>query len=326
MLRVGKTIFSDPDDYQVSFGGTRINLVFTGDGEFKALLTLAELPNLQLLRSQESLARIAYVALPSKQVFVSFATQFNPPPMYSGFELQSGDVVFHSRGERMHQRTSGASGWAFISLAPTYLAKYGKALTDTKVVPPRAGRVLRPPRSATAQLYRLHAKACRLAETKPDVISHAEVARALEQDLFYALINCLTADDAQEQTATRTHHASIVVRFEELLASQSDRQLNMPELCTAIGVPERTLRACCAEILGMSPSQYARLRRLNMVRSALRRVDLEDSSIAQIAARYGFSEPGRFAVLYRTVFGETPSTTLRHPRLRVRDAASAEFA
>jgi transcriptional regulator GlxA family with amidase domain len=85
----------------------------------------------------------------------------------------------------------------------------------------------------------------------------------------------------------------------------------MPELCAAIGVSERTLRVCCAELLGMSPTRYLLLRRLNMARSALRRADPATARVAEIARSYQSQEVGRFAVTYRTIFGETPSTTLR---------------
>lgn len=211
-------------------------------------------------------------------------------------------------------------------VTPKFLAEYGKAAAGLDLVPPPAARILRPPAFAAARLRRLHAEACRLGETKPDDIAHSEVASVLEQDLLRALISCLTADEAPDHAATKRHHASIMVRFEEVLAAHSDRQLHMPELCATVGVPERTLRICCAEILGMGPSQYARLRRLNMVRVALRRAEAGGTRIAQTAARYGFSEPGRFAVAYRSVFGETPSTTLRSARSTVRDVAPAEFA
>jgi AraC-like DNA-binding protein len=326
MPRIGPTIFNDPADYQASLCGARVNFVFTGRGDFKARLTGVELPNLLLLCGQENLPRIAYLSLASKRVFVAFPMHFDPPLICGGIELRSGDVVFHSRGERMHQRTHGASRWAVISLTPELLARHGKVIAGLDLVPPPAARVLRPPAFAAAQLRRLHAEACRLAATRPDDIARGEVASALEQDLLRALINCLMAEEAPDHAATKRHHASIMVRFEEVLAAHSNRQLHMPELCAAVGVPERTLRICCAEILGMGPSQYARLRRLNMVRVALRRAEVAGTRIAQTAARYGFSEPGRFAVAYRSVFGETPSTTLRSARSSVRDVAPVEFA
>ena len=53
------------------------------------------------------------------------------------------------------------------------------------------------------------------------------------------------------------------------------------------------------------------LRRMNMARSALRRADPATTSVAEIARKHQFLELGRFAVTYRTIFGEMPSTTLR---------------
>jgi transcriptional regulator GlxA family with amidase domain len=102
-----------------------------------------------------------------------------------------------------------------------------------------------------------------------------------------------------------------MVRFEEVLATRSDPHLNLSELCSAIGVPERTLRLCCAEFLGMGPTRYNLVRRLNRARAALRRANPETASVAEIARDHQFVELGRFAVAYRAIFGETPSSTLR---------------
>jgi AraC-like DNA-binding protein len=320
----GTQTFTDPSDYQASIARARINLVFTGCGDFKARLTHVDLPNLQLLRGQENLPRIAYVSLARDAVFVAFPMRSPALAIWGGVELQSGAIVFHSRGERMHQRTSGPSQWASISMAPEHLAVYGQVLTEQNLVPPPLGQVLRPPAVAAARLRRVHTQACRLAETKPHLIARPEVARALEHDLLHALVNCLTAGDVLDQAGARRRHANIVVRFEEVLAAHSGRQLRMPELCTAIGVPERTLQVCCAEVLGMSPSRYVLLRRLNLVRAGLRHADPATATVAEHARRYGFSELGRFATLYRAAFGETPSTTLR--RAADFSNASAQFA
>ena len=85
----------------------------------------------------------------------------------------------------------------------------------------------------------------------------------------------------------------------------------MPQLCALIGVTDRTLRSCCAEFLGISPSRYVLLRRLQAVRIALRNADPATASVAEIAGGCGFTELGRFAGAYQTAFGESPSTTLR---------------
>jgi AraC-like DNA-binding protein len=311
MRGVGTAILTAPDDYEVSFRGAKIILVPTGHGSFKARLTCMELPNLHLFSCQEILARIAYISLAPQRFFISLPMSFDPPPIWCGIELRSGDIVLHSIGERMHQRTNGASRWAFMSLSPNILAKFGKSLIGDDLIPPSVGRVMRPAAGAVAHLRRQCARACRVAESKPDRIAHGEAARALEEDLLHAIVNCMTPTDTHEHGAKLQYHMSIMASFEELLATHVGRQLRLSEICTALGVPERTLRVCCAEILGMGPSQYARLRRLNLVRSALRRHRAAGTTIAQIAGQYGFSEFGRFAVAYRLAFGEKPSATLR---------------
>jgi transcriptional regulator GlxA family with amidase domain len=154
-------------------------------------------------------------------------------------------------------------------------------------------------------------KACQLTETRRELIANPEVARSLEQELLHALVNCLETENADRVSRWRRRHTDIMVRFEEVIATLSGPHLNLSEICTAIDVPERTLRLCCAEFLGVSPIRYYLLRRLNMARSALRRANPETASVAEIARDCQFVELGRFATAYRAIFGETPSSTLR---------------
>ena len=137
--------------------------------------------------------------------------------------------------------------------------------------------------------------------------------------MLHAIIHCLVANEADDNARTREQHAAVMVRFEEALSKHIDQKLNMPMLCTEIGVAERTLRVCCTEFLGVSPTRYVLLRRLNRARSALRRADPSTVTVAQVARNHRFLELGRFAVPYRTTFGESPSTTLRDSLPQTRD-------
>jgi len=316
MVENGTATFANLDDYQAGIGDASVNLIVTCGGDFNARLTSLHLRRLHVLRGCENLSRIAFISLSPARAFVSFPASEGSRLTYSGLGLQFGDVVFHSRGERTHQRTNGESQWGLISLPPEQLAACGKALTGSEVTAPPVGRVLRPSRSAAARLMRLHSRACLLAKTRHKLIANPEVGRALEQELLHALVNCLTADDANGNLKTRRHHADIMVRFEDALTAHRGPQLNMPALCSAVGVPERTLRVCCTEFLGMNPIRYLLLRRLNMARSALRRADPATASVAEIARIHQFLEPGRFAVTYRTIFGEMPSSTLRRSPIK----------
>ena len=294
----------DHDDYQASLRQARIDVLVTSQGAFKAHLTWATLHHLRLLRSEEDLPRIAYVSLAPALVFVGFATRLDPPMLWGGGELQTTEIILHSRAEQFHQRTTGPCGWSLVGVAPEHLERYCEALSGKTLSLPAAARILRPAARDAARLRRLHAQACRLAETRPKVLAHPEVARAIEQGLIHALVTCLSAK-ARDDGAARRHHTRIMVRFEEVLADHPSRPLPMPELCALIGVNDRTLRSCCAEFLGVSPGRYMLLRRLKAARIALRDGDPATASVADIASGCGFTELGRFAA------AESPSTTLR---------------
>lgn len=326
MKRSGIAKFTDPGDYQANIHGAGFDIVFDCQIKFEARLTWAKLGQLCLLGCEEKLPRVAHISLASDQALVAFQMGHDPWQIWNGIELQSGDIIFLSRGESAHQRITGQSQWGSVSLSPENLAACGKALTGDEFSPKSGPLIMRPSRSELSRLLRLHAKVCRLAETKPEMIAHPEVARTLEQELLHALVNCLTSQDTHNYTVPRRRHMRIIARFEEILAMHSGQQLRMPELCKAIGVSERTLRMCCAEILGMSPGKYLRLQHLNMVRAALRCVESPGATVGENARRFGFWELGRFAGFYQTVFGETPSTTLRNARMARLSQMSAEIA
>ena len=316
MTENGTATFASPDEYSAAIGAAKVDLFVRAGGEFKGRLTWLNLGGLHVLRGRENLPRIAFVALPPAQACISFPASGSSGLIYCGLGLNRGDVVFHSLGERAHQRTDGEGDWCLMSLAPEQLAASSKALTGQSIRPPLEGRVIVPAPAAARALQSLVSKVCRLGETRLEVMANPEIARSLEQELLHALVNCLATENADRISRWRRRHTDIMVRFEEAMATRSAPHLNLSELCTAIGVPERTLRLCCAEFLGVSPIRYYQLRRLNMARAALRRADPETASVAEIARDHQFTELGRFAVAYRAVFGETPSSTLRRASIK----------
>ncbi|MDH2379875.1 helix-turn-helix domain-containing protein [Bradyrhizobium sp. CER78] len=119
-------------------------------------------------------------------------------------------------------------------------------------------------------------------------------------------------------TSTRgRRHDAVIARFKAFLEANPDRPLYLAEICGAIGVSERTLRASCKEHLGMGPIRFLTLRRMHLVRRALLSALPSTSTVTRIATDHGFWELGRFAVNYRAAFGESPSETLKHPKNQI---------
>ncbi len=113
MPTTATTTISDPCDYQAAFRGATIDLVFTSPGVFRARLTTVNLPRVRLCCLQESLPRIAYVALTREMVNFAFSRSLRPS-IWGGAELKSQDLMFHSLGEGMHQRMHGAVSWSSL--------------------------------------------------------------------------------------------------------------------------------------------------------------------------------------------------------------------
>ena len=113
------------------------------------------------------------------------------------------------------------------------------------------------------------------------------------------------------EPVTTRRHQDLAVRFEEFLRTQPDRELDLVEICAALGVSDRLLRRCCEQQLGMSPMSYVRLRRMQLVHHDLRYGTPDTMRVSDVARRYGFRNLGRFAGSYRELFGELPSLTLR---------------
>ena len=55
------------------------------------------------------------------------------------------------------------------------------------------------------------------------------------------------------------------------------------------------------------------LRRMHMVRRALRESTPAETTVAEIATRYGFWQFGRLVIEYKALFGEAPPATLARP-------------
>jgi len=307
--------YTDPLDYAANLYGMDIELVVTRPARFDARLGWARLPHLDLVCAQESVPRVGYVSPRRASFFVLLAMPGEPAPLYDGVALQPGDIAIYTDGERFHQRLTAAGQWGMLILWPRFVAANATALARLDLHALSAGCIVRAPPADAKRLLRLHKRIGRLVETRPVSIGHPEVARALEQELIYALIACLAAGEVHAASTVNRRHAALMGRLESAIAAHRYPPLKVRELREMAGVSDRTLQACCAEFLGVGPARYLRLRWLNVVRAALLRADPATTQVAEIARFHGITQLGRFAGQYRQSFGESPSTTLRRARV-----------
>ena len=135
------------------------------------------------------------------------------------------------------------------------------------------------------------------------------------QTLLTAFLESVAATDAALPrralgSYSERYRDAVVRRAENYLKTQCDRGYDSRALTTALGVGERQLERLFRDAYGHGPCQWHQMARLNLARSALRQARGQ-GAVTDVATRYGFGHLGRFSVMYRDMFGESPRDTLR---------------
>jgi AraC-like DNA-binding protein len=305
--------FDDPFPYQTAIQAADVELFPTAKGNFGAELTQIGMNQLWMQRFHQHLAQVNTATIKPGRRVISFLTkQHQPALQHCGMEVFPGNIIVHNF-DVSHQRSDADFHYGTMSLTTDDLDTACKAITGHEFGMLPLTHLVRPSPALLSRLLNLHAVVGQIAEATPDLLGLPEVIRALEQELIHAMVRCLTEGVPSEMTVRGRRHDIFIARFEEFLEANPDQPLYLTEICAAIGVAERTLRAACEECLGMGPIRYLSLRRMHLVRRALLRADPSTATVTRLATDHGFWELGRFSVAYRNLFGESPSETLRRP-------------
>ena len=95
------------------------------------------------------------------------------------------------------------------------------------------------------------------------------------------------------------------------MRAHPEAPIRLSSLSRLVGLSERGLRNAFYAVRGMSPTRCMRTERLHQVRRALLASGTQPVTVTSVASEHGFYELGRFAGIYKKVFGEPPSATLR---------------
>jgi AraC-like DNA-binding protein len=317
MLSSETGTFTEPDDFEAALRDDGcISYVVTQQGPFRAQLTRIALNRLRLQSTNESSARVAFLAVPAESVLLSIPIGRHLPAHWGGTSPSPGEVITVGPSHRTHTRSATGGRWGTLLLPLRILDSHSRALTGVPLVPPAGVARWRPGVKANRELIRLHMSATGIANVRAGVLTRSEAARGLEAELLDAVVTCLSGQHEEWPRRAQAGHAEIMARFEDLLREQPKRAWTVAALSESLVLSGSLLRTCCDEHLGMGPIAYLRLRRMQLVRRALREADVNFNSVAEVAALYGFRAAGRFAGAYRANFGELPSATLRRDASR----------
>ncbi|UCB54882.1 MAG: helix-turn-helix domain-containing protein [Thiotrichales bacterium] len=135
----------------------------------------------------------------------------------------------------------------------------------------------------------------------------------LEDDLITALLLAMDenqpgTDDAPSGGVSKCQ----VALAADYLLNNLESPVTRTRLAEIAGVSVRSLSRAFVKRHGVGPMRFLRERRLEAVRMELINARPGSTKVSDIALRYGFSELGKFSLLYKSVYNEKPSETLRY--------------
>lgn len=103
-----------------------------------------------------------------------------------------------------------------------------------------------------------------------------------------------------------------VRRALRFIRGHAEDDLSVDDLAAAAGMSERGLQAAFVRHVGSTPMAALRRERLQRAHEQLMQSrDASPTTVAAVAARWRFSNPGRFASQYLRAYGRSPRETLR---------------
>jgi AraC-like DNA-binding protein len=180
----------------------------------------------------------------------------------------------------------------------------------------QVGSVALPPvfdvtRGAGATIRRMLGSLFAELEHSDSLLTNDIAIRSYEEHLTLSLLLGLPHSRSERLSRQRAAAAPAnVKRAEEFMRANASSPLSIEVIADAAGCSVRALQLAFRRFRGTTPLAALQRIRLDDARTEMMRAD-QVQSLARIAAEHGFSNPSRFARLFRRTYGAYPSEALR---------------
>ena len=230
-----------------------------------------------------------------------------------GHPVAEGDILVVPPGEDLDGRFQGRTAYAVVTVPSGLLMRRAEAFEW--LAEPRCWTevaVYSPPPPARAPCRDLLRNCAALIRTQGEGLP-ARTIDVLRQDLLDGVLTALAQAKAPAARRPGVLNAARIVRgAEDLIEGGGTRRtIQIDDVCRGLNISRRTLYRAFQDLLDVSPKAYLRMKNLSAARARLLDATRRPTTVTQVALDHGFWELGRFAGAYRTMFGESPSETLR---------------
>jgi AraC-like DNA-binding protein len=131
----------------------------------------------------------------------------------------------------------------------------------------------------------------------------------IEKKITEAMLVLIEAQEVQIPHFTRSE--KIALEIKGRLFKHMDGKMTMASLSDEYTISVKSLQNAFRSLFDLSPNQFIRLLKLNLVHHELMQSHSSETSVLRVAQKWGFSHMGRFSKYYTELFGENPSVTLK---------------
>jgi AraC family ethanolamine operon transcriptional activator len=144
---------------------------------------------------------------------------------------------------------------------------------------------------------------------RPGLLGDERLCNAVECQLLGTLAQ-IYIQGSRKARRSAPRERRLALRRAIKLSENLRNSITVPELAIAADASQRALEMAFRETLYTTPLRYLRWNRMNQVRRELLAGKRGSTTVRLLASDWGFKDMGRFAVDYKHLFGESPSTTL----------------
>lgn len=295
---------------------TRFEQRLLAGGQFRASVQRVVFPEFSLDSGSYNLPIFASGSFGEDLIGLAMAVNSEGPMWANGRWIPAGQIMVFAEDSELNVRPRpGGWQWAVLLISRGVLQREAVARLGRELQVPRSGWYSRAATAAdAARLRRTVLNTLHDAAHPASLVTPAQV-RGQADNLLTAFLDSVAATDAGLPrralgSYSERYRDGVVRRAENYLKTQCDRAYDSRALTTALGMGERQLERLFRDAYGHGPCQWHQMARLNLARSALRQAQGQ-GAVTEVAIRYGFGHLGRFSVMYRDMFGESPRDTLR---------------
>jgi AraC-like DNA-binding protein len=144
----------------------------------------------------------------------------------------------------------------------------------------------------------------------PDTGQQPLIVAAMAPLLAGALLECYPSS-VTEQDLAGDPALSETLKDAMAFIHHHAADITINDVAAAMHLTPRAVQYLFRRQLDLTPTEYMRRIRLHRAHEELLAADRSNTTVTEIAQRWGFAHTGRFAVLYRQTYGRSPHAALK---------------